>query len=76
MFVPGKPFHPSLMFVEKAGEEKSRTPLGCSTLRQALGLTLIHYIRLERPARGKHSSLLQAFVNYGRKEIYNIGPRR
>ena len=23
----------------------------------------------------KHSSLLQKFVNYGRKKLYNIGPR-
>jgi hypothetical protein len=28
---------------------------------------------LERPAWGKHSSLLQTFVNYGRKRFYNIG---
>ncbi len=25
-------------------------------------------------ARDKHSSLLWAFVNYGRKNFYNIGP--
>jgi len=24
---------------------------------------------------GKHSSLLQTFVNYGRKKFYKIGPR-
>jgi hypothetical protein len=23
----------------------------------------------------KHSSLLQTFLNYGRKNVYNIGPR-
>ncbi len=29
---------------------------------------------LERLARDKDSSLLQTFVNYGRKKICNIGP--
>jgi hypothetical protein len=28
---------------------------------------------LEKPARDKHSSLLQAFINYGLKKFYNIG---
>jgi hypothetical protein len=28
-------------------------------------------IRLERLSRDKHSSLLQKFVNYGRKKFYN-----
>jgi len=26
-------------------------------------------------ASGKHTSLLRTFVNYGRSEFYNIGPR-
>jgi hypothetical protein len=30
---------------------------------------------LERPAKDKHSSLIQKFVNYGLKKFYNIGPR-
>jgi hypothetical protein len=30
--------------------------------------------RLEKPARDKHSCLLQKFVNYKRKKFYNIGP--
>jgi hypothetical protein len=30
--------------------------------------------KLERLARGKHSSLLRKFVAYGRKKFYNIGP--
>jgi hypothetical protein len=34
-----------------------------------------HWTRLEKLALGKHSSLLQKFVNYGRKKFYNIGPR-
>ncbi len=31
--------------------------------------------RLERLGRDKHSGLLSTLVNYGRKIIYNIGPR-
>jgi hypothetical protein len=30
---------------------------------------------LERPAKDKPSSLLQKFINYGRKKFYNIGPK-
>jgi hypothetical protein len=46
---------------------KSASPEGsCLTLKQKT--------RLERLARDKHSSLLQEFVNYGRKKLYNIGP--
>jgi hypothetical protein len=30
--------------------------------------------RLEKLARGKHSSLLQKLINYGLKKFYNIGP--
>jgi hypothetical protein len=26
--------------------------------------------------KNKHTTLLQKFVNYGRKKFYNIGPRR
>jgi len=38
-------------------------------------LALPTNIRLERLARDKHSSLLRKLVNYGRKKLYNIGPR-
>jgi hypothetical protein len=34
-----------------------------------------HETRLERPARGKYSSLIKTFVNYRRKKFYNIGYR-
>jgi hypothetical protein len=37
-------------------------------------LTPKHKTRLERLARGKHSSLLQTFINYGREKCYNIDP--
>jgi hypothetical protein len=32
VFVPGKPFKPSLMFVGKAGAFVSEAPIKCSTL--------------------------------------------
>ncbi len=46
----------------------------CSNLWLAPGLIHKHYTRLERPARDKHSSLVQTFVNYGRKKFYKVGP--
>jgi len=38
------------------------------------GLTNQHLTRLEKLARGKHSSLLQKFVKYGRKNFITLGP--
>ncbi len=68
MFVPGRPFKPSL-FVGKAGvTERCFTRVGSS-------LTSIHKTRLEKPVRDKHSSLLQAIVNDGHKKFYNVGNR-
>ncbi len=59
MFVPGKPFRPSLMSVGKAGSlAKGKAPERCFT----------------RLARAHHSSLLRTFVNYGRKKFYKFGP--
>ncbi len=37
----------------------------------APGLTNKHLVRLERSAKDKHSSLLQTFVNHGRKKLYD-----
>ncbi len=34
-----------------------------------------HLTRLERLARGKHSSLLRKSVNYGRNKFYSTGPK-
>jgi hypothetical protein len=57
----GKPFLPVAMFVSKAG--KPFQPVVCKLGRSlpewsiTLGLTHIHYIRLEIPSRDKHSSL-------------------
>jgi hypothetical protein len=41
----------------------------------SLCLTRKHCIRLERPARDKHSSFLQTFVNYRREMFYSVDPR-
>ncbi len=38
---------------------------------QATGLTCKHYTRLERPARDKHSTLLEPFVSYKEKSVMN-----
>jgi hypothetical protein len=40
-----------------------------------LYLASVYLTRIDKLARDKHSSLLQKFVNYGRKTFYNIGPR-
>ncbi len=37
-------------------------------------LLLYQQTRLEKLARDKHASLLQKFVTYNRKNLYNIGP--
>ena len=43
MFVPGKPFQPSLIFAGKAGAYPSEAPCRCSTLGWG-ELTLQHYL--------------------------------
>ncbi len=68
MFVPGKSFKPSLMFVDKAGVYPSE-----ATSRIGTGLTHKHKTRMEKFARDEHSSLLRTFVNYRHKKFYNIG---
>jgi hypothetical protein len=45
--------------------ERGRLRLYTKTLDEAV----------EKVARDKRSSLLQKFVNYGRKKFYRIGPR-
>ncbi len=74
MFVPSKPFQPSLMFAGKAGAYLSGASEKCFT-RVCSGITRKHKTRLERLARDKRSCLLQKLINYGCKKFYNIGPR-
>jgi hypothetical protein len=46
VFVPEKPFQPSLMFVNKARAYQNEDPEGCSTQGYAPGLTKKQYARL------------------------------
>ncbi len=72
VFVPGKPFQPSLTFVGKA---RSLTQSGTTERRftgVCSGLTCKHKTRLQRLARDKHSSLSQTFINNICKKLYNI----
>jgi hypothetical protein len=74
VFVPCKPFKPSLMFVGKAtGLPESGAPERCFAWVGS-GLTNKHYTGLERLAKDKRSSLLRKFVNYGCKKFYSTGP--
>ncbi len=74
MFVLGKPFQPSLMFiVNSRGLSYSGAPERCFTWVGS-GLTCKHVTRLERLARDKHSRLLRKYVNYVRKKFYSTGP--
>jgi len=74
VFVPGKPFLPSLVFTGKARAHLSEAPFGCFALGQTPGIAH-KYTSLGRPARYKHCSLLWKFLNTGRKKFYRIGPR-
>ncbi len=72
--MPGKPFQTGLMLVCKArSSPKSGAPERSFT-QVGSGLTLNHYTRLDRLAMDKHLSLLQEFINYGRKKFPIIGP--
>jgi hypothetical protein len=60
------------MFASKAGAYMSEAPFKRSTLQQATGLALKHYIRLEKTTRDKHSSLLGPFISYKSFQKYDI----
>ncbi len=70
MFVPVRSFHPSLMFVSKAGTYLREAS---HVLYYRLGLTYKHWTGLGGPARDKHSNIMKTFANCGRKMFYNIG---
>ncbi len=61
------------MSASKAKAYPHEAPFRCFTLGQAPGPTHKHFTRLERPARDKHSKLLQTFVNYYRKTFCILG---
>jgi hypothetical protein len=69
VFVLGKPFQSSLMFVDEARRPPKRgVPERCFT-QVGSSLTRKHYTRLERLAKEKYSSLLRESVNYDRKKF-------
>ncbi len=74
VFVPGKPFRPSLMFMGKARDVlQTAAPERCFALVGS-GLPNKHYTWLEKLATDNSSSLIRKFVTYGRKKFDNIGP--
>jgi hypothetical protein len=74
VFAPGKTFQPSTLFVGKARSlPLSLAPERCFTCVGSR-LTCKHYAIVESLARDKHASLLQKFVTYGRKILYNVCP--
>ncbi len=76
MFVLGKPFQPSLLFVAKPRS----LPLSGAPQRyfNRVGpcVANIHQTVLERFARDQRSTLLRTLVNYDHKKFYDIGPRK
>ncbi len=71
MFVPGKPFQPSLIFVGMARAYPIVGYLQCITWLGS-SLTRRHKIRLERLARDKHFSFLRKFLNYRQKSFVTL----
>jgi hypothetical protein len=69
----GKFVQPSIIFVSKTRAYPRRVPFSCSILGSGPCLTHKHWIRLERLARDKHSSLLRNFVDYWRKNLTTLG---
>jgi hypothetical protein len=65
----------TLRFENNAGARPSEALFKYSILRQAPGLILKRWTRLERSAMDKHSSLLRAFINYGHKKFSIFGLR-
>ncbi len=74
-FFPGKHFQPSLMFMGNARNlPKCGIPEGCFTWIGCI-FTNEHQIRLESTAGDKLYSLIQKFLNYGRKMYHKLGTR-
>ena len=75
MFVSGKLFQPSIMFVGKAmGLPESGAPERCF-IWVGPGLARKHWTRLEKLGTYKHSSLLQKTINYSCNKFYSTDPR-
>ncbi len=63
------------MFLSKARAYPSEESIKYFTLVYASDLMYKHSTGPEKPAKNKHSSLLQTFVNYKCKKFFNIGPK-
>jgi len=61
------------MFAGNAQSLPTWSHVRLSPLGKAPGFTWKHQTRMRKFARGKHSILLRAFANYGRKKFYNKG---
>ncbi len=73
MFAIAIRFYTCLIFLGKARSlQLERGTIGGSTL-VGPSLACKYKTRLERLGRDKHSSLLQKFVNCGRKKFFRIG---
>jgi hypothetical protein len=73
MFVPRKPFQPSLMFASKAGAYLSGEPLGMYYYGRVLASP--ENIRLgPKNCQGKHSSLIMTLIDYSHKTLYEDWP--
>jgi hypothetical protein len=75
MFVPGKRFQSSLIFVGKIGAYLGEVPFRCSTLSYSPCFICKHKAKLEILAKSKNSTLLRTFVNYSHKLFYSMWPR-
>jgi hypothetical protein len=75
VFVHGKHFQTSLLFVGKARSLSYSEAPERLVNRAASCFTNIHLTRLERLANDVRSSLLRKLVNYGRKKFYSTGAR-
>ncbi len=74
MFITGKLFRPSLMFVGKVRSLPYSIVYFSYSSQVGSSLTHKHKMNVEGLARDKHFSLLQTFLNYEHKKSYNVGP--
>ncbi len=74
MFLPGKPFQPSLVFAGKARAYPGEAPAPFRCPLYARLLDLLANTRLDRKGLpGTNTSLLRKSVNYGRNKFCSTG---
>ena len=74
MFIPGKPFQPSLTFVSKPSTLPRVEHLWGAPFGKAVAFIANITLRFKGLTM-TNTSLLRKFVNYGGKKFYNDGPR-